>query len=65
MKILIPLAGLIDKDAELARLNKEIGKMDANLAKSNAKLSNPGFADKAPEAVVNKERDRLPKWSLH
>ena len=59
MKILIPLAGLIDKDAELARLSKEIGKIESNLEKSNAKLSNPGFADKAPEAVVNKERDRV------
>lgn len=59
MKILIPLAGLIDKDAELARLKKEIGKKESNLEKSNAKLSNPGFADKAPEAVVNKERERI------
>ena len=59
MKILIPLAGLIDKDAELARLNKEINKLQVNLEKSNAKLSSPGFADKAPEAVVNKERDRV------
>ncbi len=59
MKILIPLAGLIDKDAELARLNKEIGKLEDNLSKSNAKLGNPGFVDKAPEAVVNKERERV------
>ncbi|RDH84896.1 MAG: valine--tRNA ligase [endosymbiont of Galathealinum brachiosum] len=59
MKILIPLAGLIDKDAELARLNKEIGKLEANCEKSNAKLGNPGFVDKAPEAVVNKEKERV------
>ena len=59
MKLLIPLAGLIDKDAELARLNKEIGKLESNLEKSNAKLNNPNFADKAPEAVVNKERERV------
>ena len=58
MKILIPLAGLIDKDAELARLNKEIGKLESNLQKTNAKLGNPGFVDKAPEAVVAKEKER-------
>jgi len=59
MKILIPLAGLIDKDAELARLTKEIGKLENNCEKSNAKLNNPGFIDKAPEAVVNKEHERV------
>ena len=59
MKLLIPLAGLIDKDAELARLNKEMAKLENNLEKSNAKLNNPNFADKAPEAVVNKERERV------
>jgi len=58
MKILIPLAGLIDKDAELARLNKEITKLESNLQKTNAKLGNPGFVDKAPEAVVAKEKER-------
>ncbi len=59
MKILIPLAGLINKDAELARLEKEIGKLQANCDKSNAKLGNPGFVDKAPEAVVSKEKERV------
>jgi len=59
MKLLIPLAGLIDKDAETARLNKEIGKLQSNLEKSSAKLTNPKFVDKAPEAVVEKERARV------
>jgi len=59
MKLLIPLAGLIDKDAELARLNREIAKIDGNLQKSLAKLNNPSFADKAPEAVVLKEQNRV------
>ena len=58
MKILIPLAGLVDKDAELARLDKEIGKIQSNLEKTEAKLANPNFADKAPAEVVQKERDR-------
>ncbi len=59
MQILIPLAGLIDKDAELARLQKEIGKLEANINKGEAKLANPGFVDKAPATVVEKERTRV------
>jgi valyl-tRNA synthetase len=59
MKILIPLAGLIDKDAELARLEKEIGKLQLNVDKTTAKLVNKNFVDKAPGAVVEKERERL------
>jgi valyl-tRNA synthetase len=59
MQILIPLAGLIDKEAELARLEKEIGKLQVNIDKGNAKLGNTGFTDKAPAAVVEKERMRV------
>ena len=59
MKLLIPLAGLIDKDAELARLDKEIGKLRADIERIDKKLANPSFVDKAPAAVVQKERDRL------
>jgi len=59
MKILIPLAGLIDKEAESARLEKEIKKIETNHEKSTAKLNNPNFADKAPADVVNKERERV------
>ncbi len=63
MQILIPLAGLIDKEAELARLEKEMGKLEINIEKGNAKLHNPGFVDKAPEAVVEKERQRVAELS--
>jgi valyl-tRNA synthetase len=59
MQILIPLAGLIDKQAELARLEKEIAKLTVNLDKGHAKLQNSGFVDKAPAAVVEKERQRV------
>jgi valyl-tRNA synthetase len=58
MKILIPLAGLIDKDAELARLDKEIAKIEKNLEKTEAKLGNSNFVDRAPEHVVQVEKDR-------
>ena len=59
MKLLIPLAGLIDKEVELERLNKEIGKITADVERTEKKLGNPNFVDKAPEAVVQKEKDKL------
>jgi valyl-tRNA synthetase len=59
MKVLIPLAGLIDKAAEIARLEKEIARLKADVERTEAKLANPSFVDKAPEAVVAKERARL------
>jgi len=58
MKILIPLAGLIDKEAEIARLSKEIEKLHKELAKSETKLENSDFINRAPAPVVAKERDR-------
>ena len=59
MRILIPMAGLIDKQAEIKRLEKEIGRFDGEIQRLEKKLSNSGFIDKAPEAVVQKERDKL------
>jgi len=59
MKLLIPLAGLIDKDAELARLQKHIEKTEQDAKRINGKLNNASFVDKAPEAVVAKEREKL------
>jgi valyl-tRNA synthetase len=59
MKLLIPLAGLIDKAAEIARLEKEIARLAGDAERVAAKLANPSFVDKAPEAVVAKERARL------
>lgn len=59
MEILIPLEGLIDKDAEIARLNKEMGKLDKVIKQSSGKLSNDNYVNKAPAEVVAKERDKL------
>ena len=58
-ELLIPMAGLIDKEAELARLDKEMAKLDGEIASIEGKLSNEGFVARAPEAVVAKERERL------
>lgn len=59
MKVLVPMAGLIDKDAEIARLNKEIEKLSKEISRAEGKLKNPKFVDKAPEEVVNKEKEKL------
>jgi len=59
MKILIPLAGLIDKEEELKRLAKDIAKLESNIKKTRNKLNNPNFKDKAPAEVVAKEQERL------
>ena len=56
MKLLIPLAGLIDKDAEIIRLSKELERKTGELDRCEKKLSNAGFVDKAPAAVVEKEQ---------
>ncbi len=58
MKVLIPLAGLIDKDAEIKRLEKEIARLQGEVDGIGKKLGNPNFVDKAPEAVVQKQRDK-------
>jgi valyl-tRNA synthetase len=59
MQILIPMAGLIDKTAELARLDKEIQKVRNDLPRVEGKLNNPSFVDKAPADVLEKERAKL------
>ncbi|MBA5248579.1 MAG: valine--tRNA ligase [Gammaproteobacteria bacterium] len=59
MKILIPLAGLIDKEQEVARLNKEIEKLEKQKMAFAGKLNNEKFVNSAPEAIVSAERERL------
>ena len=59
MKVLIPMAGLIDKEAEVARLSKEIDNKKQEVKRIEGKLSNPNFVERAPEAVVEKERAKI------
>ena len=58
MEILVPMAGLIDKAAETARLSKEIDKLQKDLQRISGKLNNPAFVDKAPAEVVAKEKQK-------
>lgn len=59
MKVNIPLAGLIDVEAEIERVNKLIETANKEIARSSGKLKNEKFVNSAPEVVVNKERDTL------
>jgi valyl-tRNA synthetase len=59
MQVLVPMAGLIDKDAELTRLDKEIARLDGEVTRVGGKLSNQGFVAKAPAEVLDKERAKL------
>jgi valyl-tRNA synthetase len=59
MKLLIPMAGLIDKQAEIERLQKNIEKNEQELARISAKLGNENFVSRAPAAVVDKEKAKL------
>jgi len=59
MRQLIPLAGLIDKDAEKARLQKNIHKHEQDSARISAKLGNENFVARAPQEVVDKEKAKL------
>ena len=64
MKLLIPMAGLIDKEAELARLVKEIAKREQDLERVINKLADDRFVSKAPEAIVEKERAKAAEMRI-
>ncbi|MCV9941066.1 valine--tRNA ligase [Boseaceae bacterium BT-24-1] len=54
----LPLAGIIDLDAERARLNKELAKLDQDIVAVERKLGNPDFMARAPEEIVEENRER-------
>ncbi|HEY4775717.1 MAG TPA: valine--tRNA ligase, partial [Xanthobacteraceae bacterium] len=56
--VALPLAGIIDFAAERARLEKEMAKIEADIARVDAKLSNADFLARAPEEVVDGEREK-------
>ena len=59
LEVLVPMVGLIDKNAELGRLNKELGKLQGEIKRLGGKLGNAKFVDKAPVQVIEKERTKL------
>ncbi|MBK3773754.1 valine--tRNA ligase [Azospirillum brasilense] len=56
--LILPLEGIVDLDKERARLTKEIEKLSGEIKKIDAKLSNEQFVAKAPEEVIEEQRDR-------
>ncbi|WP_342316970.1 valine--tRNA ligase [Lysobacter sp. FW306-1B-D06B] len=64
MKLLVPLEGLVDLGAERARLDKELKRVDGEIAKCHNKLASETFVANAPPAVVEQERKRLADWNL-
>jgi valyl-tRNA synthetase len=62
LALLVPMAGLIDPQAELERLGKRVQKTTAEIGKARAKLGNESFVRSAPAAVVQQERARLAEF---
>ena len=59
LEVLVPMAGLIDKNAELARLARETDKLETDLSRLKGKLNNASFVEKAPAEVVAREREKM------
>jgi valyl-tRNA synthetase len=59
LEIVLPLAGLVDLGAERERLAKELAEAEKDIVRREAKLGNAGFVDRAPAAIVQRERDGL------
>ena len=59
LEVMVPMAGVVDIDKELSRLDKELDRLLADQARTSAKLANKNFVDRAPEAVVTKEKQKL------
>ncbi|MDE1973432.1 MAG: valine--tRNA ligase [Hyphomicrobiales bacterium] len=62
--VALPLAGVIDLAAEQARLAKEMAKADADIARVDAKLGNPNFVARAPEEIIEEEKDKREEAQL-
>ncbi|MFQ6022045.1 MAG: valine--tRNA ligase [Acidiferrobacterales bacterium] len=62
MKVLVPLGSVIDKRAEAQRLTRERQKVRENLERARSKLANPSFVERAPQNIVEQERQRVSEF---
>jgi len=63
VEVFLPVEGLIDIDKETQRINKELGKVAKDLDQTERKLSNSKFLDRAPEDIIEKEKEKLEEFS--
>ena len=61
-ELYLPLDGLVDVQSEKARLGKQLGKIDEEITKFEAKLNNPNYVEKVPEHVLEETKNRLSDW---
>jgi valyl-tRNA synthetase len=64
MEILIPMAGLIDKDAELGRIARALDKIEKDFSRTQGKLNNEKFVANAPAEVIDKEKAKLADFEM-
>ena len=64
LEIMIPMAGLIDKDAELARITRALDKLEKDYARTQGKLTNEKFVSNAPDVVIEKEKAKLADFTM-
>jgi valyl-tRNA synthetase len=64
LEIMIPMAGLIDKDAELIRIAKALDRLEKDFTRTQGKLANEKFVQNAPEAVIIKEKAKLADFTM-
>ncbi len=64
LEIMNPMACLIDKDAELARIAKALDKLEKEFARTQGKLSNEKFVSNAPDTVIKKEKAKLAEFTM-
>ena len=62
VEVILPLAGMVDIDKEIARVKKEIEEMKSEIKRASSKLDNEGFVTQAPDHLVQAERDKLEEY---